>query len=57
MSGIFLSLCIGCCSELFCTVPGQEDVGVVRRRVGNMGQDMAQPRFGISALELGRDDW
>ena len=37
-------------------VPGQEGVNPVDRMVGDVGQHMAQPGFGVDTIELGGAD-
>ena len=37
-------------------VPGQEVIDPVDRMIGDVSQHMAQPRFGVDTVELGRAD-
>ena len=42
--------------ELRGASPGQEGVNPVDRMVGDVGQHMAQPGFGVDTIELGGAD-
>ena len=48
-----------CClsrRELRGAVPGQEVIDPVDRMIGDVGQHMAQPRFGVNPVQLGSAD-
>ena len=47
---------IGFPLEFFCDIPGQQVSDLMNLMVCDMGQDIAQIRLRINAIELGADD-